>query len=63
LTDELLTIDEAAAILKLHPDTVRRYIRQKKLKAVRVGPTAKRIRRSELDRFISAGEEAEDKEN
>lgn len=62
MPDELLTIDEVAAELKLHPDTIRRYIRQKRLKAVRVGVTAKRIRRSELDRFLRAGEEQEDRE-
>jgi len=57
LADELLTIDEVAAELKLHPDTIRRYIREGKLKQIRVGGTAIRIRRSELDRFIREGEE------
>jgi len=59
LADELLTIDEVAAELKLHPDTIRRYIRKNKLKPTRVGGTAIRIRRSELDRFISKGEETD----
>ncbi len=59
LVDELLTIDQVAAELQLHPDTIRRYIREKRLKAVRVGGTALRIRRSELDRFIREGEEAD----
>jgi excisionase family DNA binding protein len=64
LADELLTIDEVAAELKLHPDTIRRYIREGKLKQTRVGGTAIRIRRSELDRFISEGEEgSEDKKS
>ena len=63
LADELLTIDEVAAELKLHPDTIRRHIRQNKLKVTRLGGTAVRIRRSELDRFIHEGEESEDKEN
>jgi excisionase family DNA binding protein len=57
LADELLTIDEVAAELKLHPDTIRRYIREGKLKPTRVGGTAIRVRRSELNRFISEGEE------
>lgn len=57
MADELLTIDEVAAELKLHPDTIRRYIREGKLKPTRVGGTAIRIRRSELDRFIREGEE------
>ena len=57
MADELLTIDEVAAELKLHPDTIRRYIREGKLKQTKVGGTAIRIRRSELDKFISEGEE------
>jgi len=62
LADELLTIDEVAAELKLHSETIRRYIREKKLKPTRVGGTAIRLRRSELGRFISEGEEgSEDK--
>jgi len=36
----------------MHPDTLRRYIRQKKLRAVRISPTNVRIRRSDLDKFI-----------
>lgn len=63
LADELLTIDEVAAELKLHPDTIRRYIRQNKLRVTRLGGTAVRIRRSELERFIHEGEEPDDKEN
>ncbi len=64
MADELLTIDEVAAELKLHPDTIRRYIREKKLKPTRVGGTAIRIRRSELNMFISEGEEgSEDKKD
>ena len=62
LADELLTIDEVAAELKLHPDTIRRYIRQNKLRVTRLGGTAVRIRRSELERFIHEGEEPDDKE-
>jgi excisionase family DNA binding protein len=53
LADELLTIDQVAAELKLHPDTVRRYIREKKLASVRLATTAVRVKRSELDRFIN----------
>ncbi len=60
MADELLTIDEVAAELKLHPDTIRRYIRDKKIKSVRLASTAIRIRRSELERFIAEGEEPSD---
>lgn len=57
--DELLTIDQVATELQLHPDTIRRFIREKKLKATRVGGRL-RIRRSELDRFLQAGEEEQE---
>jgi excisionase family DNA binding protein len=56
LNDELLTVEQVAAELQLHPDTVRRYIREKKLRAVRLSSTNMRIRRSELDRFLKERE-------
>lgn len=62
MDDELLKITEVATILKLHPDTVRRYISQGKLKATKVGGTRVRIRRSELDRFLAEGDQTDDKE-
>ena len=52
MNDELLTVEQAADALQLHPDTVRRYIRERKLRAVRLSPTNVRIRRSDLDKFI-----------
>jgi excisionase family DNA binding protein len=52
LTEELLTIDQVAEELQLHPDTVRRYIRERKLVAVRLSATNVRVRRSDLNRFI-----------
>lgn len=59
MADELLTVDEVANELKLHPDTVRRYIREKRLLPTRVGGRL-RIRRSELDRFLSEGDKPEE---
>ena len=56
MDDELLTIEHVADILKVHPDTIRRYIRQKKLKAVRLSATNLRVRKSELERFIKERE-------
>ncbi len=65
MADELLTVEQVAEELKLHPDTVRRYIREKKLRSIRLSGTAHRIRRSELERFLkereSDGEEKGDK--
>jgi excisionase family DNA binding protein len=56
LNDELLTVEQVAAELQMHPDTVRRYIREKKLRAVRLSSRDLRIRRSELDRFLKERE-------
>jgi excisionase family DNA binding protein len=56
LDDELLTIDQVAKELQLHPDTIRRYVRENKLKAVRLSPTNLRIWRSELKRFLKERE-------
>ena len=52
LNDEFLTVEQVAERLQMHPDTIRRYIRQKKLRAVRISPTNVRIRRSDLEKFI-----------
>ena len=62
MSDALLTVDQVAAELQLHPDTIRRYIREKKLKSVRLSPTNLRIRRSELERFIREREDGESDE-
>jgi excisionase family DNA binding protein len=56
MNDELLTVEQVAERLQLHPDTVRRYVREGKLRAVRLSSTALRIRSSELDRFLKERE-------
>lgn len=48
--ENLLNVNQAAFILKVHPLTIRRYIREKKLKAVKVGGNV-RIKESELLEF------------
>lgn len=45
---ELLTIQETAAILKVSPITVRRFIKSRRLPAVRVG-RALRVRREDVE--------------
>jgi excisionase family DNA binding protein len=50
--EELLTVDQVAAELQMHPDSIRRYIREGKLNAVRISSTVVRVKRSELDKFI-----------
>jgi excisionase family DNA binding protein len=48
---ELLTVDQLAQILELHPRTIRRYIRENQLKASKVGGEW-RIRREDAEMFI-----------
>lgn len=48
--DNLFSVKQAAYILKVHPLTIRRYIKEEKLKAVKVGGNI-RIRESALNEF------------
>ncbi len=52
--DELLTVNEIAELLKLNPQTVRNWIDQGRLPALRVGECRVRVRRSDLDTFLAA---------
>lgn len=58
-TDELLTMEEAARILKVHPVTLKRWARLGKLSIVRL-PVGKRPRvpRSEIERLSQPTPEA-----
>ncbi len=46
------TTDEVAVLLKVDPESVRRYVRSGKLKAVKLGGKFIRVDRADLDRFI-----------
>jgi len=46
------TTPEVAALLKVDPESVRRYVRSGKLKAVKLGGKFIRVDRADLDRFI-----------
>jgi excisionase family DNA binding protein len=48
MADELLTVKEVAARLKLNPQTVRRWIRSGRLRGVRVGARGWRVREMEV---------------
>ena len=48
--DNLLNVNQVAFILKVHPLTIRRYLKEGKLKAVRAGGNV-RIRESQLNDF------------
>ena len=50
-TQEWLTLDEASAILKMHPVTVRRYLRTGDLVGRKLGKEW-RIGRSDLEMFL-----------
>ena len=50
MSSMLLTVEQAAKELKLHPKTVLRYIREGSLQATRIGK-AYRIERAKLDAF------------
>lgn len=50
MTDVLLTVEQAAERLRLHPKTVLRHIREGRLPATRIGK-AYRIERARLDAF------------
>lgn len=47
----VLTVEDAARILHLHPFTVLKLIKNKKLRAVKIGRVY-RIRESELEAFL-----------
>lgn len=58
MSENLVTVDQAAVELNLHPKTVLRYIREGRLPATRVGKSY-RIARSRLDAFagIAGGQQ------
>ncbi|CEJ11908.1 Helix-turn-helix domain protein [bacterium YEK0313] len=61
MSDQLVTVEQAAEQLNLHPKTVLRYIRDGRLAATRVGKSY-RIMRAKLDAFagIAGGTAAAD---
>jgi excisionase family DNA binding protein len=52
------SVEEIAEILGVHPDTVRGWIRDKKLPAVRVGNY--RVSKKDFDKFIQERKTVED---
>jgi excisionase family DNA binding protein len=57
MADELLTVADIAATFRVHPQTVRNWIDRGELQAVRVGSRRVRVRREDLDRFITASQQ------
>lgn len=59
MPEEWLTVEEIAKELRVPLDTVRFWIRSKKLKAFRPGKEY-RVRRSDLDKFIQESSNMDD---
>lgn len=51
MPEQILTSDQVAKILQIHPLTVLRYIKEGKLKAIKLGRVY-RIRESEIEKFL-----------
>ena len=50
---ELITLKEAANILKVHPNTLRRWDKNSVLPAVRIGEKkARRYRKEDIEKYI-----------
>lgn len=62
LTDELFTVAEVAAILKLNQQTVRNWIDAGQLPALRIGRRV-RIRRTVLEEILEHGLRIDDEED
>lgn len=64
MVDELLTVDEIAERLKVHPETVRGWLRSGRLRGVRLGGTKLgwRVAESELRRFLAVAGDGGEKE-
>lgn len=59
--DELLDVEKVAEELEVHVDTVRKWIREKQLRAIKLGRRGGyRIRRSDLNEFLRKRETIED---
>ena len=56
MPDEFLTVREIAELLKLNQQTVRNMIDRGELGHVRAGQRRVRVRQSQLDAFLAAGE-------
>ena len=61
MQEEYITVEDAAKQIGMHPDSIRRYIREKQLKAYRFRG-AYRIKRSDFEKFIEDHATLEDEE-
>ena len=61
--EDLLTPQQVADRLKVHHNTVYRYISEGKMKSTHVGNMLIRVRESDLDEFINGTQYSSDQEN
>ncbi|MFC1747990.1 helix-turn-helix domain-containing protein [Pseudomonadota bacterium] len=61
MEEDILTSEQVAQILQVHPFTVLKFIKQGKLRASKLGRVY-RIRRSDVDAFLESLVEAPDRE-
>lgn len=56
--DRLLTVQQVADRLQIHPETVRRWLREKRLHGTKLGSNRSgfRISESEVNRLVAGGE-------
>lgn len=50
---ELLSVSEVSREIGVHPNSVSGWIRSKQLRAVKIGPRLIRVRRSDLEEFLT----------
>jgi excisionase family DNA binding protein len=63
IDERLFTVGEIAAHLRVNEFTVRRWLREGRLRGFRLGgPSGWRIRASDLDSFIRRAEEREERD-
>jgi excisionase family DNA binding protein len=61
LDRELLTVEQVADYLQVHPETVRKWLREGRLAGVNLGGRARwRVRRDDLTRFVSTPDGPDD---
>ena len=60
MTEELLTVEEVARILKVRRETIRRYIKNGYLKAVTLPGGDYRLRESDIQKMLSRPAQKED---
>jgi excisionase family DNA binding protein len=60
MTEELVTVEEVARILKVRRETIRRYIKNGYLKAVTLPGGDYRLRESDIQKMLSRPAQKED---